>query len=209
MLVLILTVLLVFLLLVGSELWWRKRRPNDEFSRKFIHIVVGSLAATWPFYLSWGWIVALGAAFIFVVTVSKYLHIFQAIHAVERPTLGEVFFALAVMLVAFITHQPWIYAVALLHMSLADGFAAIIGVTLGNSTRYKVLGHAKSLAGSGTFLLISLILLLAYGAVTGQHLPLAVVVGLALVATGLENIGVGGLDNLLVPVVIAAALQRL
>ncbi len=205
---LILTVLVIFGLLVGSEWWWRKRRPHDEFSRKFIHIVVGSIAAFWPFYLAWGWIVALSAAFVVVILLSRYLGIFKSLHAVERPTWGEVYFAVAVGALAFVTHQPWIYAVALLHMSLADGMAAIIGVTWGKETQYKVLGHTKSVIGSMTFFVISVGLLTGYSMITMHRIDGVLILGLAAAATAIENIGGYGLDNLLIPLLIGVVLTR-
>ena len=203
---LIATIVGVFVLLVGSEVWFRHHRPKNEFSRKFIHIVVGSLAASWPFYLSWTEIMVLSAAFIVVVSISKYFDIFKAIHAVERPTMGEIYFALAVGLLAFITHQPWVYAVALLHMSLADGLAAVMGVTYGKSSRYQVFGHTKSVIGSLTFLVVSIGLL---GLFSWVAVPLSIgmVIMLAAGSTLLENLGGNGLDNLLVPLVVGAVLH--
>ena len=203
---LILTVLAVFWLLVLSEYWWRKRRPHDEFSRKFIHIFVGSLAAFWPFYLEWHWIVLLSLAFIVVVVLSKYFNIFKSIHTVERPTWGEVYFAVAVGALAFVTHEPWIYAIALLHMSLADGLAAVFGVTWGKSTRYQVLGHQKSVVGTLTFYVVSVALLGWYSVVSGNQLSPLVVLGVAAIATGIENIGGHGLDNLMIPLVVGVVV---
>ena len=205
---LILTVLFIFLLLVSSELWWRKKRPNDEFSRKFIHIFVGSFVALWPFYISWNWILVLSAAFLIVISLSKYFNIFQAIHAVERPTWGEVFFAVAVGGLVFITREPWIYAAALLHMSLADGFAAVVGVTWGKSTNYKIFRHTKSIVGSATFFVVSLAILAGYSYVSGQTLQPGMIVGLAMLTTAIENVGIGGLDNLFVPLVVGVVLVQ-
>jgi phytol kinase len=205
---LILTVLIIFGLLVGSELWWRHKRPNDEFSRKFIHIFVGSLAATWPFYLSWDLIILLSAAFIVVVSLSRYFHIFQSIHSVERPTWGEIFFALAVGALVFVTHQPWIYAAALLHMSLADGLAAVVGVTLGKHNQYKVFGHPKSVVGSATFFVTSLIILCIYSAHATTSLSLCFIVVLAAGTTAIENLGVEGIDNLVVPLLVGIILSQ-
>ena len=196
-------------LLVGSELWWRSHKPTGEFSRKFIHIFVGSIAAFWPFYLPWWQIVALSIAFIVVVIVSKSFHIFQSIHAVERPTWGEMLFAVAVGLLAFITHQPWIYTVALLHMSLADGLAAVVGVTYGKSSQYHVFGHCKSVVGSATFLGVSMLLLITFSHVSGMPLTWPVIVGTAIMAMAVENFGVYGLDNVLVPVLVAFAVETM
>lgn len=206
MMALILTILVVLILLVGSEIWWRKKHPHDEFSRKFIHITVGTFAAFWPYYLTWNQILFLGSAFLVVVLFSQYLNVFQAIHAVERPTWGEACFALAVGLLALVTREPAIYAVAILHMGLADGVAAIVGTVYGKTNAYKVFGHTKTVAGTLSFLAISLTLLIAYGTIAPQAISAVILVGLALLATVLENVAVRGLDNLFVPLVVAVVL---
>ncbi|MEJ0072596.1 MAG: hypothetical protein WDN27_00660 [Candidatus Saccharibacteria bacterium] len=56
----------------------------------------------------------------------------------QRPTYGEIFFALIVGLLTFITSAKAIYAAAILQMSLADGFAAIIGSRFGRDNKYHV-----------------------------------------------------------------------
>lgn len=203
---LILTVLAVFLILLGSELWWRKHIMHSEFSRKFVHITVGSFVAAWPFFLSWNQIRLLSLSFLVVVGVSKYLRLFRAIHSVQRPTWGELYFALSVGLVTFITLNKWIYMAALLQMSLADGFAAVMGVRFGKP--YLVFSHRKSMIGSVTFFAVSLAILVAYSQLAAVHLNPAFIMAAAALAAVIENFAVAGLDNLLVPVVIALLLVR-
>jgi phytol kinase len=201
-----LAVLAVFTLLVVNEIWWRHSRTPNELNRKFVHITVGSFVAFWPFFLSWHEIVGLSVAFLVVVGISKYLHIFNAIHSVTRPSWGEVCFALAVGLVALMTHDKWIYMAALLQMSLADGLAAVIGTTFGRQTRYKLFGHTKSIVGTLTFFVTSLVILAVLSSYGDVSLSLAFIIGLSAGASLIENLGVYGLDNLLVPVVITAFL---
>ncbi|HZL07772.1 MAG TPA: hypothetical protein VFC50_01105 [Candidatus Dormibacteraeota bacterium] len=206
MLFLILTMLAVFVILVCNELWWRARVVHSEFSRKFVHITVGSFVAAWPFFLSWHQIEGLSIAFFAVVTASKYLRVFQAIHSVQRPTWGELFFAVSVGLVAVVTHDKWIYAAALLQMALADGLAAIIGVHYGNRLKYLVFGHAKSVTGTVSFFVVSVAILLAYEHWSGVALGLGYVALVSALATILENVAIMGLDNLLVPMLVALLL---
>src|SRR5271165_3367094 len=127
----ILTLLAVLTILLLNEVLWRKKTVHSEFSRKFVHVTVGSFVAFWPFYLTWSQIRLIGLAFLITVVASKVLNIFQAIHSVQRPTWGEAFFALSVILVTYITQNKWIYAAALLQMSLADGLAAVVGIRYG------------------------------------------------------------------------------
>ncbi len=205
----LLTILAVLALVLIGEFWWRKQRLHTEFTRKFVHITVGSFVAFWPFFLSWNEIRYLSLAFLLVVGISKYFHLFRAIHSVQRPTLGELFFALAVGAVTLITQDKWIYAAALLQMSLADGFAAVIGTNYGQRFRYIVFGHAKSILGTFTFLVVSALILTGYSHESGQYLTAVFIFDLSVAAAAIENIGVAGLDNLLVPVLVAGALRFL
>lgn len=205
---LVLSVLAVGTVLLVSEYWWRHTDGHSEFSRKFVHITIGSFVASWPFYLSWSQIEVLSILLLIGVSVSKMFGILGAIHSVQRPTFGELYFAVAVGAVALISHNKWVYAAALLHMSLADGLAAVIGVKYGNKSVYHIMGHVKSVAGSATFFVISLALLIGFGALNGTGFEvwfIAIAVG----ATALENIGITGLDNLLVPLSVTLALKAI
>ena len=205
----ILAILSIAIILTGNELWARRRNPHGEFSRKFVHISVGSMVAFWPFWFSWSQIEWLSLAFLIGIAISKQLNVFQAIHSVQRPTWGEFFFAAAVGGIALMTHDKWIYATALLQMSLADGFAAVFGIKYGKGQGYQVFGHDKSLVGSLTFFVLSLAILINYNYIvtSGSHLAALSILGISLLTTLIENLGVAGLDNLLVPLLVAAMLR--
>ena len=200
-------VCIVLALLLLNEYWWHRRRVHGELSRKFIHITVGSFVAFWPFFLPWSAIQLLSVAFLIGVALSKYLHIFQAIHSVQRPTWGEIYFALAVGLTTLITHNKWIYMISLLQMSLADGLAAVIGVRYGKRHHYLVMGHPKSVVGSATFFVISLALLIGFNSWSGETISPWFMLGVASVATLIENLGAKGLDNILIPLFVASMLS--
>jgi len=197
-------VLVVALLLLCNEWWWHGKK-HGEASRKFVHITVGTFVAFWPLFLSWSQIEFLSLAFVAVVLVSRQFNIFKSIHSVQRSTWGELYFGAAVGLVALITHQPAIYVVALLHMSLADGWAAIIGHKYGGRFTYRVLGTRKSRLGTLTFLVVSLAILVGFA--QQQNIDLGI--WLALIAGGatiLENVAIRGLDNLAIPLFVAVVL---
>jgi len=201
-----LTIVLVFVLLGFNELWWRKHPMHSEFSRKFVHITVGSFVAFWPYFLSWHEIQFLSVAFLVGIAASKYLNVYQAIHSVQRPTWGEVLFAIAVGVTTLITHDKAIYAAALLQMSLADGMAAVIGTHYGNRQKYLVFGHTKSILGTLTFFFISLLILIGFSHYSHAHLSPIVIGIIAATASMIENLAIHGLDNLLVPMVVALLL---
>lgn len=204
----VLTLLAILLLLVISELWWRRRDIHNELSRKFVHLSVGTLVAFWPFYLSRLDIELLSLAFVVVVVLSKRFHVFNAIHSVQRPTWGEVYFALSVGIIALVTNNKWIYLAALLQMSVADGLAAVIGVRYGVTHKYLVFRRVKSLAGTSAFLIASLLILTASSHYGHLSLGAAQIVIISLAAGLLENIGIDGLDNILVPLFVAVALIK-
>ncbi len=211
MLSLIIASVVVFaLLLIGEYFSRHRKKQHSEISRKFVHITVGSFVALWPLFLSWNQIILMSAAFLAAVIISHKFHIFSAIHTVQRPTWGEMFFAAVVGLLALITHDGWIFAAAILHMSLADGFAAIVGMRYGKKQyRYTVFGHIKSVFGSMTFAGISILILVGYIIGSGHELPLLALLGITTIATVLENISVRGLDNLTVPLFVAFVLERI
>ena len=198
----------VFLLLVISELGWRKGWLHGEFGRKFVHILVGSFVAFWPFFMTWEEVRLLSVAFLVVVAISNRLKIFKVINSVQRPTFGEFCFAAVVGLLTFVTHSKGIYAAALLQMSLADGFAAVVGTQFGRGNAYHIFSHAKSVAGTATFIVVSAALLLGYARFSAAGLSTELAVFGALAAAVLENLAPLGLDNLAVPLFVGLLLTR-
>jgi len=188
-----LTVLAVLVLLCASELAWRKHWFSGELGRKFVHITVGCIVAFSPYWLTWDDIRLMSVAFLAVVILSKMFHIFQAVHSVQRPTHGEIFFAISVGLLTFITQNKGIYAASILQMALADGFAAIFGTKWGRGNTYRIFDHTKSIVGTAVFIAIAMVILLVNGATIEQ-----ITLG-AILAAALENVAPLGLDNLLVP----------
>ena len=203
---LVISVIVVLTLICISELLWRVRDIDPEYTRKFVHISAGTFVAFWSLYLSRYQILLLSAAFVIVVVMSRYIRFFKAIHSVQRPTWGELLFAVAVGSLAFVADSHWIYSAALLIMSVADGMAAVIGMKYGKSNRYSVFGYDKSMAGTLTFFLISMIILTVSAIFTPGIFSVWFIV-IALVATVLENVSIRGLDNLLVPLLVAVMLN--
>lgn len=206
---LMIAMMVVFLLLCMAELLRRHRSWHDEMTRKFVHITVGVTIAFWPYLLSWNQIRFLSLAFVVVVIFSQYLNIFKAIHSVERPTWGELMFAIAVGLMTFMTHDAIIYSTAILQMSLADGLAAVVGTRFGKSNSYRVFRQRKSWAGTAAFFVVSMLLLVGYTVIADVTITWYYLALLAALTALIENISVRGLDNLLVPIVITAGLRLL
>lgn len=207
MLLTVLVVVITFCILVLSEWLARAKQIHTELTRKLVHVAVGSFVAFWPFFLSWKHIQLLSLAFFVVVCVSIRWNIFRSIHAVKRNAMGELLFAVVIGLLAVISTNPWVFTAAMLHLSLADGLAAVIGLGWGDTNRYKVLGRTKSIAGSLAFLVSSFAILALYGIFAGSSTSFLTLLWLPLVATATENIAVHGTDNLVMPLLIAIVLS--
>ena len=201
-----LAVIIVFAVLVFAEYLSRFKGVHSELTRKFVHILVGMFVAFWPFFLSWGQIQLLSIAFLVVIGISVKFHIFRSIHAVERNTMGEVLFALVIGILALIVTNKWVFAASMLHLSLADGLAAIVGLGWGDHNKYKIFGHAKSVAGSLAFFFVSVLIMVWYSFFSHRPADAAIVIGLPVIATAIENVAIRGTDNLVIPLFIGLAL---
>lgn len=200
------------ILFVSEFLWRTSLFKSAETPRKLVHIAVGVFIAFWPKLMSFRWIQVLSILLFFAVYASKKFHIFRSIHSVRRPTYGELLFPLGVFVAATFATSGWIYLAAVLHLSLADGLAAIVGVHYSKTFSYKIFGQKKTLIGTATFYLTSLFIILSTmlldPAAYGPNMYLALIF-LPLGTTFIENIGIYGTDNILVPIAVIAILDTL
>lgn len=101
---------------------------------------------------------------------------------------------------------------AVLHLSLADGFAALIGVHFTHTFGYKIFGQVKTVIGTITFYLTSVCIIAATmhfdPAAYSTTAPYVVLI-LPIVTTAIENAGIYGSDNLLVPATVIVILGSL
>jgi phytol kinase len=107
---------------------------------------------------------------------------------------------------AFISNDQWIFAAAMLHLSLADGLAAVIGLAYGENSSYRILGRTKSLAGSLAFFFTSISIMIWYVAFSGAAANAVNLLWLPVVATVAENLSGEGTDNLVIPLLVALVL---
>jgi len=197
------------ILLVGEYLW-QKRILKGEYARKFVHIGAATYAAFWPLFVPVQGILFLGLLFIVALVTVKHLKIFKSVRSVNRVTYGEIWYVAGICAAAVLFKDHTIYAVAVLTMALADGFAAIVGVSLNKKAKnFKFSGYRKSVAGSLTFALISFTLNMFYWVgymdypMNGSGVVVYPVVYSALTAlalAGFEIMSPKGSDNVIVPI---------
>lgn len=202
----ILVVIVTFCVLVFAEYLSRAKQIHAELTRKLVHVAVGTFVAFWPFFLSWREIQILSIMFFAVICVSIKFNIFSSIHAVKRSIAGELLFALVIGLLALISTNKWIFMAAMLHLSVADGLAAVCGLLWGDKNSYKVFGRTKSVAGTAAFLGVSYLIMIVYAVFAHSATSLGTYMWLPLLATATENLAVQGTDNLVMPMLIALVL---
>ncbi len=204
----------IAVILVVSEIAWKRAHIKDELARKFVHIVSGVFIAFLPFWVDYKWILVLAVGFVLINFLNRYTKSFHAINAVQRKSWGDVLFGVGVFIVAYFEPSPWIFAAAILQVSLADGLAALAGVTYGKKHgMYYLFGQPKSVIGSVVFFLTSFIILTLvlsfdpYIASVLTIMPFIFMLSLMLVC--IENLAIYGLDNIALPIVTLIALSLL
>jgi phytol kinase len=202
-----LVVVVTFCILVAAEYLARSRSIHAELTRKLVHVAVGTFVAFWPFFLSWRTIQILSLVFFVVVSLSIKFEIFRSIHAVQRNVLGELLFAIVIGVLAAISPTPWVFTAAMLHLSVADGVAAVVGLSWGNTNAYKVFGKKKSIAGTLAFIVASYAILLLFGIFSHASTSVLTLLWLPLLAAAAENVAVYGTDNLVMPLLVALVLS--
>lgn len=204
--------IIIFVILVGSEVFWKRTKIHPEIARKSVHILAGTFVAFLPFWNSWFWVQVLAVAFTLVNFANHKLNVFHAIGSVRRQSWGDVLFGVGVLAVALFEPDKWLFAMSMLQVSLADGFAAVAGVTYGDKHgKYYLFGQPKSIVGSTAFVVTSMLIftmgfsLSPYFASTLQLVPAIVMMPLLLVCV--ENLAVLGWDNVFLPVVTLGILS--
>jgi phytol kinase len=196
------SLVLIFIVLVLAEYLFRGHKIKNEDSRKLIHIFVASFVH---------YIELISLAFFVVIVLSRYLKVFQSIHKVGRKSMGDILFPISILISALLAPSRLVFVVVMLNIGLADGLAAIVGVRLGKHTKKAKFGHTKSFAGSLTFFIVALAILLFIKVfpIHLNHLGWPMVAILPLATALIENLSGYGSDNITVPLAILVALRWL
>lgn len=188
-----------------------------EVKRKIVHISLGLSAVSFPWLFADCWpVVMIALLSVAVMIATRTLPVLKnriggTIHDVERKSLGEIYFPLAIALLFILADgDPVLYVVPLLVLSLADAVAALIGVRFG-TLRYSTSEGSKSVEGSISFFIVAFfsaavpLFLLTEDTIVTIVL-VSLVIGLLVML--FEAISVGGFDNLFIPIGCYGLLQE-
>lgn len=206
---------LVFLFAV-LKLLEKVDRPHPELLRKLMHVGMGLLVISFPWLFGQTWPVLLLAGLTTVLLGGMKLvprlrdGVGSVLTGVNRPSLGELCFPVAVGLLWVMCRGNWLlYVIPMLILTLADAVAALVGVAYGK-VRYVTSEGFKSAEGSLAFFSIAFLsvhipLLLCTDVGRAQSLLIAAIIGV--LSMLIEAICARGLDNLLIPLGAFAFLK--
>ena len=205
-----------FGLIAGCRIWAQPLGLSSELSRKIIHIGMGLICTCFPLFFSALWPVLLLAAIALLILVMIRLlpalknSIGATLHGINRPSLGEIYFPVAVTTVWIVSsNRPLFYSLSILVLALADSFAALVGTRYGQR-RYTTKEGYKTWEGSFFFFLVTFLclhipLLLLTETGRAESLLLALLIGV--LVTIIEAVSWRGLDNLFIPISVCIFLN--
>jgi phytol kinase len=213
-----LVIVTLLVLMGGLRLWQTRGTPQPELIRKLLHIGMGSVTLSFPWLFNEAWpilvlgVLSVGGMLALRLVKGLKSSLGSVVSGVERVSLGEIYFPLAVgiLFLLYLHEDPdqparrqVLYCVPLLLLTLADAVAALIGVNYGK-WHYTTSDGRKSTEGSLAFFLCAFFcvhvpLLLATD--TGRLETLLIALLIAWLATMFEAISWAGLDNLALPLI--------
>ena len=212
-----LTYAYVFFLIGLSTLLQKVFHASNETTRKVVHIGCGFawFIMAWFFGATWHLLIP-PITFIVLNYISYKKGTFSAMERSENPSLGTVYYPISMtVMAAFAAFADrrflLIYGIALLSLSLGDGFAPIFGaIKKGNRSLYG----GKSLYGTLSvfvFSMLTAVLLLLFQFpenVFTLSLPMILLAGAlgAMAAALLELFSKKGLDNIFMPLGMSAVI---
>ena len=179
---------------------FQKNEANNELKRKIVHIGIGPLIPIAHFLkinqnsaLFFTGIISL------IVLINYKYNLIPTIEDIERKSYGTLFYCLSLFILIYLfwDRDPYSLINGFFVMTFGDGLAGLIGKSF-NSKSWKFLNQKKSLFGTLTMFLTSLIVVSSLG--YAQHNSFSFnYLTIAFIATLLEQFSILGIDNLIVP----------
>ena len=194
----------------------RRRWPEQrEWSRKVVHVGSGLVVPiAWACGIDRTLAVPAAGLVTVVAALNHRVQLLPAIEDVDRRSYGTIAYGASITLLLLLwwPERPDVVTAGVLVMALGDGAAGLVGPAV-KSPGWTVLGQRRSLAGTATMALMSLLVLSGLAAVASggpggapQAVALLLITGVAVI---LEQVAVGGIDNLTVPLAVAVLWSRL
>lgn len=180
---------------------------SAEGKRKLIHVATGLASLSFPFLfdnpLPVLVLMSLAIGVMLVLRLPQAAALGAVLHDVKRPSWGEVYLALAIVIVFFHAHgDPVLYVLPMLVITLSDTASALVGTSYGRR-RFAVEEGTKSWEGVVAFFVVTWLVAMVTLLLLSDAPRLNVIILSLLIAAFcalVEADSWQGLDNLFVPV---------
>ena len=190
----------------------RRLRPNQrELSRKIVHIGTGAVVPlAWFFQIPFVITLPVAAIITLVTALNHQWRFIPAVEDIDRNSYGTIAYGIAItmLLLLFWPTRADAVSAGVLVMALGDGLAGLIGRNV-ESPKWVLFGQTKSSVGTMTMAVVSSLVLIGLARLSGADLSLPATLGMVVIATGLEQLSWGGLDNLSVPLSVGVLWNQL
>lgn len=195
--------LYIAIVIIGAKQFEKR---GKEASRKFIHIMLGNWWFIAMYFFTNVWFaIFVPITFVIINYISYKRDLIKVMEREEQDGLGTVYYAITLLILAILSfgiyQKPILGLIPTLIMAYGDGLAAVIGKLVKSKT-YHIGETTKSIAGSITMFIISMILIVLYFLYMGtpfiNTLQIAVIMSFAV--TIIEAVSTKGIDNISVPI---------
>lgn len=200
------TYFFIFGVLFITSLLKRKLNCSDETSRKIVHIFVSFTWIIMIYFFGDSWhLIVPPATFVILNYLSYKKDTFKMIERKNKSkaSLGTVYYPISMVILSILTiiDKRFIvpYGIGMFCMAFGDGLAPYFSQKY-KSYEFKILGLKKTVSGTLTVFLCSLLVILAFTLCFNAPLSILAIIIISLSASILELIGTEGLDNLTLPI---------
>jgi len=191
----------LFLIFLISIVFKKFNDDSREIVRKIIHIGIGPLIPIAQFLNIDQYSALIFTGIVSLMVLINYTYkLFPIIEDVERKSYGTLFYCLSLFILIWLfwDKDPYALIAGFFIMTFGDGLAGLIGKSF-NSKNWIILKQKKSLFGTITMFLTSLIVVCSIGYAQQNNFNLNYF-AIAFLATILEQFSVLGIDNFIVPI---------
>jgi phytol kinase len=204
------------LLLVFSELIYRRLGLKGEITRKFVHFTATLSTIPFPYLFDNKWIVlALVIYFLVLLILSHHRKQLRSIHDIERASYGTYLLPVALYLVFLLSlhyENKFFFILPILVLAICDPIAGILGLNMQSyNHNIKVFNKKlkKTWLGSSSFLVscfLTSIIALYFNRMVFDAKTFWLALSIAVVSTLAELISWKGSDNLFIPLSVLLML---
>ena len=204
------------LLLVFTELVYRRLGVKGEVTRKFAHFTATLSTVTFPYIFNDHWyVLTLAVIFFVLLYISRNGVQLKSIHDIERISVGSYLLPVSIyltFLISFNLNERLFFILPMLILAICDPMAGILGLEVQKyNHKIRLFGWKlqKTWLGSGSFLVSSFmisIIALYFNRMTLDLKTFWLALGIAVIATLVELISWRGSDNLFIPMSVLVVL---